>query len=137
MANSILKTSTNETSRNVEALDLCWGDIEIYTFPVRCCSGLESKSSQCKKAQPCRCCIGNCALTSSCDDSFFVACLLLFVQNILGDNPACNGGAPLSIDWKHQNKEVVGVEYHEYMRLKSNPRRKRKQLQLSSAERDT
>mmetsp|Transcript_6801 Transcript_6801/g.13468 ORF Transcript_6801/g.13468 Transcript_6801/m.13468 type:complete len:150 (-) Transcript_6801:133-582(-) len=89
MAKSILK-SENKPSRSVEALDLCWGDIEIYTFP-----------------------------------------------NILGDNPAVSAGAPLAIDWHHMNKEVVGVEYHEYMRRKNNPRRKRKGLMMSSAERDT
>jgi len=33
MAKSILK-SEKKPSRSVEALDLCWGDIEIYTFPV-------------------------------------------------------------------------------------------------------
>ena len=32
MGKGILKSP--ETSRSVEALDLCWGDIEIYTFPV-------------------------------------------------------------------------------------------------------
>ena len=48
-----------------------------------------------------------------------------------------SAGAPISIDWKHENKEVVGVEYFEYLRHKKNPRRKRKGLQLSSAERDT
>ena len=48
-----------------------------------------------------------------------------------------SAGAPISIDWKHESKEVVGVDYFEYLRQKSNPRRKRKGLQMGSAERDT
>lgn len=33
--------------------------------------------------------------------------------------------------------EIVSVEFHEYMREKSHPRRKRKQLVIKGAERDT
>ena len=56
-------------------------------------------------------------------------------KNILGDNPACEG-APLTIKWKHNSKNVVAVDYYEYLR-QSRPRRKRKELVVKSAERDT
>lgn len=57
--------------------------------------------------------------------------------NILGDNPATSdGGAPLSIGWKHQQKNVVAVDYYEFLR-QSHPRRKRKDLVISGGARDT
>ena len=56
-------------------------------------------------------------------------------KNILGDNPACEG-APLTIKWKHNSKNVVAVDYYEYLR-QSRPRRKRKDMIVKSAERDT
>ena len=115
MSKGILKT-VETSSRSVEALDLCWGDIDIYTFPVRRARRGGNEPSR-----------GGRLLT-------VVVCL---AQNILGDNPAVSSGAPISIDWKHQDKEVVGVEYYEYLRHKTNPRRKKKDLQMTSAERDT
>jgi hypothetical protein len=57
-------------------------------------------------------------------------------KNILGDNPAVSEGAPLSIKWKHDSKSVIAVDYYEYLR-QSRPRRKRKDLVVKSAERDT
>jgi hypothetical protein len=57
-------------------------------------------------------------------------------KNILGDNPAVSEGAPLTIKWKHSSKNVVALEYYEYLRI-SRPRRRRKDLQVKSAERDT
>lgn len=57
-------------------------------------------------------------------------------QNVLGDNPAVSSGAPIAIDWKHDKKEVVGVDHHEYLR-RSQPRRTRKGMIMSGAERDT
>ena len=56
--------------------------------------------------------------------------------NQLGDNPAVSGGAPLTIGWNHVAVNVVTIEYNEYMRF-NTPRRKRKDLMLSSAQRDT
>lgn len=56
--------------------------------------------------------------------------------NQLGDNPAVSGGAPLTIGWNHENVNVVTIEYNEFIRSKQ-PRRKRKDLMLSSAQRDT
>ena len=57
--------------------------------------------------------------------------------NILGDNPgASDGGAPITIDWKHEKKSVVGVDYYEFIR-KSQPRRKRKELLMSGGQRDS
>mmetsp|Transcript_4310 Transcript_4310/g.5665 ORF Transcript_4310/g.5665 Transcript_4310/m.5665 type:complete len:166 (+) Transcript_4310:99-596(+) len=57
-------------------------------------------------------------------------------SSILGDNPAAAEGSPLTLSWKHQKKEVVGIDYHEYMR-KSDPRRKRKALYIPGGTRDT
>jgi hypothetical protein len=57
--------------------------------------------------------------------------------NILGDNPATSdGGAPISIGWKHENKTVVAVDYYELLR-KTHPRRTRKNLAVSGGQRDT
>jgi hypothetical protein len=57
--------------------------------------------------------------------------------NILGDNPATSdGGAPITIGWKHENKSVVGIDYYEFLR-QSHPRRKRKELAISGGQRDT
>lgn len=56
--------------------------------------------------------------------------------NMLGDNPAVSGGVPLTIAWNHVNVSTVTVEYNEFLRVKQ-PRRKRKDLVLSSAQRDT
>jgi hypothetical protein len=56
--------------------------------------------------------------------------------NLLGDNPAVSGGAPLTIGWNHDSVNVVTIEYYEFMRLK-RPRRRRKDMILSSAQRDT
>lgn len=56
--------------------------------------------------------------------------------NILGDNAGVSEGAPLSIDWKHDTKRVVAVDYYEFLR-QSRPRRRRKDLIVPSAARDT
>jgi hypothetical protein len=56
--------------------------------------------------------------------------------NMLGDNPAVSGGAPLTIAWNHVTVNTLTVEYNEFLRLKQ-PRRKRKDLVISSAQRDT
>jgi len=56
--------------------------------------------------------------------------------NLLGDNPGVSEGAPLTIGWKHENKNVVAVDYYEFLRS-SRPRRKRKELVIPSAARDT
>ena len=63
--------------------------------------------------------------------------LIIFeFPNQLGDNPAVSGGAPLTIGWNHETVNVVTIEFNEFIRLKQ-PRRKRKDLMLSSAQRDT
>jgi hypothetical protein len=56
--------------------------------------------------------------------------------NILGDNPAVSEGAPLTIDWKHNSRRTVGVEYYEFERIQ-RPRRSRKRLIMKSCARDT
>jgi hypothetical protein len=56
--------------------------------------------------------------------------------NLLGDNPAVSEGAPLTIGWKHSSVVVVAIEYHEYLR-QSRPHRRRKDMIMSSASRDT
>lgn len=60
---------------------------------------------------------------------------ILTFDNILGDNPGVSEGAPLTIGWKHKTRNVVGVDYYEYLR-QSRPRRKRKELIMSSGARD-
>ncbi len=56
--------------------------------------------------------------------------------NILGDNPAVQEGAPLTIAWKHSDISVVTVDHHEFMR-QSKPCRRRKDLVLPGGVRDT
>jgi hypothetical protein len=56
--------------------------------------------------------------------------------NLLGDNPAVSEGAPLTIGWKHSSVVVVAIEYHEYLR-QNRPLRRRKDMIMSSASRDT
>jgi len=56
--------------------------------------------------------------------------------NILGDNPGVSEGAPLTIGWKHESESIVAVEYYEFLR-QNHPRRRRKDLVLSSGQRDT
>jgi hypothetical protein len=56
--------------------------------------------------------------------------------NLLGDNPAVSEGAPLTIGWMHDSVDVVAIEYHEYLRQR-RPRRRRKDMLVSSAARDT
>lgn len=56
--------------------------------------------------------------------------------NILGDNPAVSDGAPLTIGWKHDSKNIVAVDYYEFLRTQ-RPRRRRKDLIIPSTARDT
>lgn len=56
--------------------------------------------------------------------------------NVLGDNPAANDGAPLTIGWKHTTKETLDIGYYEYKRLNVVPRRRRKELLISGPARD-
>lgn len=61
---------------------------------------------------------------------------ILVFPNILGDNPGVSYGAPLTIGWKPESKETVGVDCFEYFR-QSRPRRNRKDLMMKSTSRDT
>ena len=63
-------------------------------------------------------------------------CVFYEFPNILGDNPAVSDGAPLSIGWKHESESVVAVDYYEFLR-QNRPRRRRKELVMSSGARDT
>lgn len=56
--------------------------------------------------------------------------------NLLGDNPAVTDGAPLTIAWKHVNVNVFTIEYNEFVKQK-RPRRRKKDMILSSSQRDT
>lgn len=56
--------------------------------------------------------------------------------NLLGDNPAVSDGAPLTIGWTHESMRVVAIEYHEFLR-QSRPRRRRKDMIVTTAQRDT
>lgn len=62
--------------------------------------------------------------------------VIMEFPNMLGDNPGVSEGAPLTIGWKHSSKSAVDIDYYEYMRL-TQPRRRRKDLVMKSAERDT
>ena len=56
--------------------------------------------------------------------------------NILGDHPGLVGGAPFTIDWTHERKSVVAVDFFEHYRC-VNPRRTRKDLLIPAVQRDT
>jgi hypothetical protein len=44
---------------------------------------------------------------------------------VLGDNPACSAGAPLTLDWKPVSQTAMLIDYYEFTR---NPRRNRRGL---------
>lgn len=44
---------------------------------------------------------------------------------ILGDNPACHTGAPLTLDWKPMERSTMPVDFYEFTR---DPRRSKKEL---------
>ncbi|KAG7342551.1 hypothetical protein IV203_007644 [Nitzschia inconspicua] len=52
---------------------------------------------------------------------------------VVGDNPCCSSGAPLSMDWKHQQKVTVSLE--EFDTERHPQRRSKKDLALSASER--
>jgi hypothetical protein len=56
--------------------------------------------------------------------------------NMLGDNPGVSEGVPLTIGWKYDSKNTVNIDYYEFLR-QSHPRRRRRELIMKSAERDT
>jgi hypothetical protein len=57
-------------------------------------------------------------------------------HSILGDNPAVSDGSPLTLEWRHESQSTMPIDVHEYIR-QSRPRRKRKEMRLTSAARDT
>lgn len=69
-------------------------------------------------------------------DVFFGSVVVYEFISMLGDNPAVSEGAPLTIGWKHESKNVVDVDYYEFLR-NQRPRRRRKDLILPSTARDT
>lgn len=56
-------------------------------------------------------------------------------HNVLGDAVPTDG-VPVNIGWKCKSKSVIGVDYYEYLK-QQRPRRRRKDLMMSSPERDT
>jgi len=50
---------------------------------------------------------------------------------ILGDNPSCSSGAPLTLDWKPQEQCTVKVDFYEFTR---DPRRSRLTMKKSERE---
>lgn len=57
---------------------------------------------------------------------------ILEFDKTLGDNPGCTDGVPLTIEWVPTEVTNIGVDYYELTR---SPRRARKDLAISSAER--
>lgn len=57
-------------------------------------------------------------------------------HSIMGDNPAVSDGSPLTLDWKHESQTTLPIDIHEFVK-QSRPRRRRKELRLPSAARDT
>lgn len=64
------------------------------------------------------------------------ALIIMEFPNILGDNAGVSEGVPLSIGWKYNSKSTVDIDYYEFLRV-THPRRRRKDLVMKSAERDT
>lgn len=56
---------------------------------------------------------------------------------VLGDHPSVSEGAPLSLAWKHSTKNELAIDYYEYLRESHRPRRKRRELFIPGAARDT
>ena len=54
---------------------------------------------------------------------------------ILGDNPSVSDGAPLSIAWKAQAKNVYELEYYETMNPSSQRRRAKNGLKIGVSDR--
>lgn len=57
-------------------------------------------------------------------------------HSILGDNPAVSEGSPLTLEWQHSSQTTMPIDVYEFVK-QSRPRRKRKELRLTSAARDT
>jgi hypothetical protein len=47
---------------------------------------------------------------------------------ILGDNPSCRYGCPVSLGWEHEETPTTSVDDYEDYRIKHRPRRQGKQL---------
>lgn len=58
-------------------------------------------------------------------------------SNILGDNPAVSNGSPLTIAWEHDTENTFDVNFYEFVRQNSNPRRRKKDLVMKPGERDS
>jgi hypothetical protein len=51
---------------------------------------------------------------------------------ILGDNPACGAGAPLTLDWQPVSQTTMLIDFYEFTR---NPRRNKRGLKENKADR--
>lgn len=58
----------------------------------------------------------------------FTTCTIQEYPIILGDNPACANGVPVTIDWEPLQSSTTDVELHDYIR--ANQRRHGKELML-------
>ena len=57
-----------------------------------------------------------------------------FYNRILGDNPACSDGVPISLDWTYNTNHIYNISIDEY-EIHRLPRRTRRQLKLSNVSR--
>ena len=53
-------------------------------------------------------------------------------QPILGDNPSCSSGAPLTLDWKPVEQSTMLIDFYEFTRVE---RRSRAELAISKSDR--
>lgn len=57
-----------------------------------------------------------------------------FYNRILGDNPACSDGVPISLDWTYNTNHIFNTSIDEY-EIHRLPRRTRRHLKLSNVSR--
>lgn len=56
-------------------------------------------------------------------------------EQVVGDHPFCNSGAPLTLGWNYSDEEVESVSEHEHRKESHHARRNHDELRLSDGQR--